>query len=494
MKHKILRFQKVYINIYLLKILYTVVGILIGAVTLYIYLMNNRPDLYLWHTIYLDEEFTIEKQAEIASFDDYLALENKLFQQLQIDIYSKPSTLPRSEVNRFENGSLADPGSYPKNWNRSFILKPDHPRGGVLLLHGLSDSPYSLRSLAKELYQQGYYVLGLRMPGHGTAPSGLVHASWQDMAAAVKLAADHVSRQIGAQQPLYMVGYSMGAAQAVNYSLDALQDKNLRQSDAMVLISPAIGVSGFAALAVWQARLSIIPGLHKLAWNSIGPEYDPYKYNSFAVNAGDQMYRLTQEIDSKLSTLLVSDGTSEFPRTLALMSLVDATVSTRAVVTNLFDKLNNAGNELVVFDINRNEIFTIFMKDDPIVDYRALLKRSQLNFDLTFFTNESVDSDSVVAHRWLQSDGSRTIEQTEMIWPSHVYSLSHVALPFPATDSLYGSAPENDEGLHIGLLETKGEKGIFNISASDMLRLRYNPFYSNMQQQIIGFLADMPAN
>jgi len=81
-----------------------------------------------------------------------------------------------------------------------------------------------------------------------------------------------------------------------------------------------------------------------------------------------------------------------------------------------------------------------------------------------------------------------------MIWPSHVYSLSHVALPFPATDSLYGSAPENDEGLHIGQLETKGEKGIFNISASDMLRLRYNPFYSNMQQQIIGFLADMPAN
>ena len=74
MKHKILRFQKVYINIYLLKILYTVAGILIGAVTLYTYLMNNRPDLYLWHTIYLDEEFTIEKQAEIASFDDYLAV------------------------------------------------------------------------------------------------------------------------------------------------------------------------------------------------------------------------------------------------------------------------------------------------------------------------------------------------------------------------------------------------------------------------------------
>ena len=490
MKLKLLRFLKVY----LLKILYTLIGILIGAVTLYIYLMNNRPDLYLLHTVYLAEEYSIDRQAEITSFDDYLALEDKLFKQLQTDIYSKPSTLPRNELNRYENGSLADPGSYPKNWNRSFILKPDQPRGGVLLLHGLSDSPYSLRALAEELYQQDYYVLGLRMPGHGTAPSGLVHASWQDMAAAVKLAADHVNRQIGAQQALYILGYSMGAAQAVNYSLDALQDKNLRRVDAMVLISPAIGVSGVAALAVWQARLSILPGLHKLAWNSIRPEYDQYKYNSFAVNAGDQMYRLTKEIDNKLSTLNAAAGTGQFPKTLALMSLVDATVSTHAIVTHLFDKLNNAGNELVVFDINRNEIFTLFLKDDPIKDYRALLNRGQLKFDLTFYTDESKDSEAVVAHRWLQLDGSRTLEQTGMTWPSHVYSLSHVALPFPPTDSLYGSNPEEKEGLHIGQLETKGEKGILNINASDMLRLRYNPFYSKMQQHIIDFLTDAPVN
>ncbi len=81
-----------------------------------------------------------------------------------------------------------------------------------------------------------------------------------------------------------------------------------------------------------------------------------------------------------------------------------------------------------------------------------------------------------------------------MTWPSHVYSLSHVALPFPPTDSLYGSNPEEKEGLHIGQLETKGEKGILNINASDMLRLRYNPFYSKMQQQIIDFLTDAPVN
>lgn len=462
-------------------------GAVLSAVAVFVYLMDSRPDLHLWHTVQLDEEYTLEKQGEITSFDDYLVLEDRLFEQLQAEVYNRQATLPGGALNRFDKNSLADPTHYQKNWNRSFIMAPSKSRGGVLLLHGLSDSPYSLRALAKDLYQQGYYVLALRMPGHGTTPSGLVYTDWPDMAAAVKLAVQHVSQKIGPRQPLYMLGYSMGAAQAVNYSLDALQDKKLRSVDAMVLISPAIGVSAIAALAVWQARLAVISGMEKLAWNSIGPEYDPYKYNSFAVNAGDLMYRLTQEIDRKFADLKSSGGTTEFPRTLAFMSLADATVSTHAVVTHLFDKLENAGNELVLFDINRYKAFTLFLKSDPAVEFRKLIKRSQWNFDLTFFTNTAADSDTMLARRWFHGGVSQVTEKTDMVWPVFIYSLSHVALPFPPTDSLYGSMPEEKAGLHIGLLQTRGEKGVLNVSASDLQRLRYNPFYSNMAVQIKGF-------
>lgn len=472
---------------FLIKVLYLVSGSFIGAVIIFIYLMNSRADLSAWHTVELDEEFTASMRTEVSTFEHYLALEDRLFDQLQADIYGVIATLQHNKLNRFESGSLSDPLAYPRNWNRSFILEPSAPRGGVVLLHGLSDSPYSLRALAQELYRQGYYVLGLRMPGHGTAPSALVHATWQDMAAAVELATDHVSRHVGGALPMYMVGYSMGAAQAVNYSLSALQDASLRRADALVLISPAIGVSGVASLAVWQARLSVIPGLSKLAWNSIGPEYDPYKYNSFAVNAGDQMYRLTREIGSKLTALNAAGGTAAFPRTLALMSLVDATVSTRAVVTHLFDNLDNPGNELAVFDINRNETIAPFIKSDPIEDYQALLSRPRLKFDFTFFTDESSASDSIVALRWPLSGDGHSIEQTDMVWPDSIYSLSHVALPFSPADPLYGSEP-GESGLHIGQIEPRGERGLLSIAASDMLRLRYNPFYGYMQRQIVDFI------
>ena len=35
-------------------------------------------------------------------------------------------------------------------------------------------------------------MVGMRVPGHGTAPVGLVDTDWQDMAAAVKIAVRHL--------------------------------------------------------------------------------------------------------------------------------------------------------------------------------------------------------------------------------------------------------------------------------------------------------------
>jgi len=169
--------------------------------------------------------------------------------------------------------------------------------------------------------------------------------------------------------------------------------------------------------------LAILFGMEKLAWNSIGSEYDPYKYTSFAVNAGDQMYRLTLEISNKMASLNAAKGTKDFPRTLALLSLVDATVPTKEVVTHLFDKLGNSGNELVIYDFSRHEDVTIFIKDDPIVAYHELLQRQQLNFDLTLPTNVDAGSYAVKERKWLSIDGSHSFQQTDLVWPDNIYSL-----------------------------------------------------------------------
>jgi len=135
----------------------------------------------------LRAEFTVHKAAEVRTFDDYRQLEDKLFAELEEKVYARTESGPEYGLFRYSSGSAADPKQRKPNWNRSIELPTDTPVGGALLLHGMSDSPYSFRALAKTLNQHDYWVIGLRLPGHGTAPSGLTRARWQDMAAAVQL-------------------------------------------------------------------------------------------------------------------------------------------------------------------------------------------------------------------------------------------------------------------------------------------------------------------
>jgi alpha-beta hydrolase superfamily lysophospholipase len=346
----------------LVAVAYSVGGAVVTLVIVGVVYLEARPELDVWHLADLDEEFT--EASGVDSFSDYLALEDRLFAQLHAQVYAKVPASRKRSINRYDGNSLSDPESWSPNWNRSFELTAATPKAGVLLLHGMSDSPYSLRALGEALNAAGATVVGMRLPGHGTAPSGLVEVTWQDMAAAVRLAMRHLATQV-AERPLYIVGYSTGAALAVNYALATLDDGALPKVARMILLSPAIGVSSAAAFAVWQGRLGHLLGLEKLAWTSILPEYDPYKYGSFAVNAGDVVYRLTLHIQNRLDDLGGRGKLAAFPPVLAFSSVVDATVSTPALVRNLFDRLPQGGHELVLFDINRMAEMEPIMTSDP---------------------------------------------------------------------------------------------------------------------------------
>lgn len=83
---------------------------------------------------------------------------------------------------------------------------------------------------------------------------------------------------------------------AVEYSLRILNGEDIPDPAGLILISPELDLPAVAALAKFQLALSRLPGLGKLAWESVMMEYDPFKYNSFPVNGGEQAYRLTERI------------------------------------------------------------------------------------------------------------------------------------------------------------------------------------------------------
>jgi alpha-beta hydrolase superfamily lysophospholipase len=465
-------------------IIFLLLGGLIVLLTVFVIYLESRPDLRVWHKAELDTEFTAE--SGVAEFSEYIKLEEKLFQQLEKNVYAQIESEDRHLLNRFNHGSMSDPNGWNRNWNRTFELSHTAPTAGILLLHGMSDSPYSLRNIGLSLHDAGATVIGLRVPGHGTAPSGLVEMHWQDMTAAVRLAMNHLQKQVGSQ-PLYIIGYSNGSALAVYYALESLDNIKLPKAAGLVLVSPAIGVTKLAALAVWQGRLGHLLGLDKLAWNSIGLEYDPFKYNSFAVNAGDQVFRLTSEIQKLIKKN--QPRLKQLPPILAFQSVVDATVSTAVLITGLFDKLPKGGHELVLFDINRLGEAPKFFTDDPRPYLKSMLDNPGLSYTLALVTNEKEDSRSVHVLR-RKTGGTEVITMPlEATWPMGVHSMSHIALPFPKTDSLYGEySMVEDSGLHLGKIAMRGERGVLKIPASAMLRLRWNPFYEYYEKRIFDFI------
>ncbi len=446
---------------------------------------SGQP-LQPWHTEKLKQEFDAGSADEVQTFDDYLELEDRLFEELRTKVYGRVATGREYALVRYSAGSAADPLIQGSDWNRSFELPASEPRGALLLLHGMSDSPYSLKALGEALNERGYWIIALRLPGHGTAPSGLIYATWQDMAAAVRLAMQRLSDRVG-DAPIHIAGYSTGAALALNHTLDSLDRANLRTPSSLILISPAVGITPAAALAGTKAAFGRIPGLKSVAFMRIVPEFDPYKYNSFTANAGSQVHKLTRSVATRVEALVDSGNAGQMPPILAFKSTVDATVSTDALVDRLLGHLPENRNELVLFDINRAASLSTLLISDPGPFTNRLIANSSLPFAIRLITNESKQSADVVArYKPPHSADFVSTETLGMKWPRGVISLSHVALPFAPEDELYGAfVPEDPKKLFLGEAEIRGERGLLKISTDWLLRIRYNPFYSVLESRTL---------
>jgi len=228
--------------------------------------------------------------------------------------------------------------------------------------------------------------------------------------------------------------------------------------------------------------LSQFPIFEKFNWLSVEPEFDPYKYNSFAKTAGHITYLLTERLNRKLTNLA---DPSLLPPIMTFQSLVDSTVRVPALLNNLYARLPNNGSELVLFDINRRHDLEPFIDDTE----RDLVNRLDNNpgnpFSYTLVTNESGDSVQMVARTRAQGATEFDTVALNMAWPGSVYSLSHVSLLFEPDDRWYGST--ESEGFVLGTLAPRGETAILTAPIGRFMRLRYNPFFDYLAERTLRF-------
>lgn len=458
---------------------------LVTVIGLRLYDIQQSPPLAVWHT-YIPEELDRETLAH-SSWQDYLAREQKIFEQVREHVTEHLEPQDRVESNRYFSGATVYPEHFAHDWNRSYTLSPEGtPVGAVVLLHGLTDSPYSLRHLAVHYRDAGYVVVAIRLPGHGTVPAALTDAGWEDWLAATHLAVREARRRVPAPLPLHIVGFSNGGALALMYAMEALDDPALARPDRLILISPMIGITQFARFAGLAGLPAILPAFAKAAWLSIVPEFNPFKYNSFPVNAARQSYELTRVLQDSISRRQKQGTLAQLPPILTFHSVLDFTVSTRAVVNALYGQLPLNGSDLVLFDLNRATKLGPLFRRGVEWSLSGSLPSEQRNYRLTIVTNASPESSDMVERISEAGDTRVTERPIDMRYPREIYSLSHVALPFPPTDSLYGQHPDNIEeyGISLGALSIRGEVG-FLISGTDSLaRLTSNPFYDYLIRRV----------
>jgi alpha-beta hydrolase superfamily lysophospholipase len=460
----------------------------VAAITLLalrVYDTQRGLPLARWHT-YVPHELHA-KDLDGADWSRYLAEEEKIFQSLRAEVTQKLDPDERVPVNRYFDASPIYPARFSQDFNRSYVLEPDRtPVGSVVLLHGLTDSPYSQRHIARAYRDRGYLAIVIRLPAHGTVPAALTDIGWEDWSAATRLAVREARQRTPPNAPLHLVGFSNGGALALKYALEAIDDPALARPDHLVLISPMIGITRFARFAGLAGLPAIFPPFAKAAWLSVLPEFNPFKYNSFPVNGARQSYRLTQVLQAQIERLGRSGELAHLPPIITFQSVMDFTVSTPAIISAFYDHLPANGSELVLFDVNRTVKFGPLLRRNADTALTRLLPPRVRSYRTTIITNANDDSSEAVERTTTAETVDERTRALGLAYPPGLFSLSHVALPFPMTDALYGLTPDPTEsfGISLGTLAPRGERNVLVASLDSLLRIASNPFFPYMLARI----------
>ena len=275
-------------------------------------------------------------------------------------------------VRRFEGYVVGKKPGIKNDANLPFLLS----HGGkaarsILMVHGLTDSPYYMRSLADVFYGAGYNVVSILLPGHGTRPENLLDVRLEQWQAEVQFGLD-IAGRLGEQVSL--AGFSTGGALV----LDALAKnyagpRPLPMGD-VFLFSPALEVldkrAPLGCSVPWlTTRLK--------PWKDSDPnipEDHPYRYRKFAVNAICQLYRQTlQDLlrRSDMSSDIAAHGIGVF----AVQSEADEVVSAGAVVSFMNSLRPGVRNELILYPKESGVDHTAVTRPESNPYFGALAER-----------------------------------------------------------------------------------------------------------------------
>lgn len=222
-----------------------------------------------------------------------------------------------------------------ENRHQPYTLTRNDADTAILLVHGIYGSPSQFEQLAKTLYQQGYTVRAVLLPGHGCSVKEFSRAKAKDWYAEVSRAANSLSKRY---KNIYMIGHSMGGLLIINEAI-----KN--GVNGVILMSVPMKVK----MSLGTFRISL-----KMLWGNPDKDNDFLKSyrNAYSIQKGPiwhyilcfpRMINLLQMIRNTRNSLCKVDSP-----VLIIQSRQDETVCWKSV--NIFKESLNCSVDTLLLD------------------------------------------------------------------------------------------------------------------------------------------------
>ncbi|ARZ70525.1 esterase/lipase [Streptomyces albireticuli] len=204
---------------------------------------------------------------------------------------------------------------------------------GVLVCHGFTGSPQSVRPWAEHLAERGLTVSLPLLPGHGTRWQDMQVTVWQDWYAEV----DRALRELRERcSQVFVCGLSMGGALTLR-----LAAKHGADVSGIVLVNPANKVHGLAAKALPVVR-HLLPTKSGIASDIAKPGGEEVGYDRVPLHAAHSFRRFLTMLDGELpqvtQPLLLLHSPEDHVVPPADSARILARVSSRDVTERLLER------------------------------------------------------------------------------------------------------------------------------------------------------------
>lgn len=194
----------------------------------------------------------------------------------------------RQDAGKISQGALGNPKSIveamlPKDGRANRACKNVHRV--ILLIHGLYDSPYTMKDLGRVFNEQCFDTRFLLLPGHGSQTGDLRYTKMEDWLHSVNFAVNTL-KQESPKKDIYIAGFSTGGALAIDR---ALEDSSIK------------GVFLFAPLLARKPFSRVVSFLTEACCEFIEKqeEVDSIKYESTTANSVIQAGRLVERLQNR---------------------------------------------------------------------------------------------------------------------------------------------------------------------------------------------------